>query len=171
MKAPGEILTVNGRGFTVLRLLGRGKGGYSYLVSDGTGEYVIKQIHHEPCDYYSFGNKFEAELRDHETLLRVGVPMPRLIDFDPSNERILKEYVEGATVAERIGAGQFDPKWLARLREISAKLRQNGLNIDYYPTNFVPRGEELYYIDYECNGYMEEWDLEHWGLKFWTDGR
>ena len=21
----------------------------------------------------------------------------------------------------------------------------------------------LYYIDYECNAYMEQWDFEHWG--------
>ena len=162
-----EVMTVNGRSFRVLRLLGRGKGGYSYLVTDGESEYVLKQIHHEPCDYYSFGNKLEAELHDHGVLLGAGVPMPRLIDADVQNERILKEYIEGETVAERIAKGEFDRRWLERLREICAALYRNGLNIDYYPTNFVPRGGELFYIDYECNPYMEEWDLEHWGLQYW----
>ena len=23
---------------------------------------------------------------------------------------------------------------------------------------------KLYYIDYECNAYMQEWDFEHWGI-------
>lgn len=43
-----------------------------------------------------------------------------------------------------------------------------GLNIDYFPTNFVPWGGTLYYIDYECNAYMEQWDFEHWGAQYWT---
>ena len=63
-----EQMTVNGRAFDVIKLLGHGKGGYSYLVKDDMGEYVLKQIHHEPCDYYNFGDKMEAELRDYGRL-------------------------------------------------------------------------------------------------------
>ena len=69
-------MTVNGREFRVCKLLGKGKGGYSYLVMDGEREYVLKQIHHEPCNYYRFGDKLASELRDYETLRRVGIPMP-----------------------------------------------------------------------------------------------
>lgn len=25
-----------------------------------------------------------------------------------------------------------------------------------------------YYIDHECNAYMEQWDFEHWGTQYWT---
>ena len=32
------------------------------------GKVVLKQIHHEPCDYYQFGNKIEAELNDYKHL-------------------------------------------------------------------------------------------------------
>ena len=35
-------------------------------------------------------------------------------------------------------------------------------------TNFVVHDGELYYIDYECNDYMEEWDFENWGIKYWS---
>ena len=52
-----EHLTVNGASYQILRLLGRGKGGYSYLVRRDGEEYVLKQIHHEPCDYYTFGKR------------------------------------------------------------------------------------------------------------------
>ena len=41
-----ETMDVNGREFRMRRLLGKGKGGYSYLVTDGEREYVLKQIHH-----------------------------------------------------------------------------------------------------------------------------
>lgn len=44
--------------YSVLKLLGKGKGKgeYSYLVTDSQKEYVLKQIQHEPCDYYSLWN-------------------------------------------------------------------------------------------------------------------
>ena len=63
--AAGDRLTVDESRCTVLRLLGHGKGGYSYLVRDEAGrETVLKQIHHEPCSYYAFGDKLAAELFD-----------------------------------------------------------------------------------------------------------
>ena len=51
-----NTLTVNETQYTLVRLLGKGKGGYSYLVTDGAQQYVLKQIHHEPCNYYAFGD-------------------------------------------------------------------------------------------------------------------
>ena len=84
-----EKMTCNDREFEVLKLLGKGQGGYSYLVTDGTQQYVLKQIHHEPCDYYTFGDKLGSELRDYKTLKQVGIPMPELLDADMQQERIL----------------------------------------------------------------------------------
>ena len=49
-----QYMAVNGRDFRVLCLLGKGKGGYAYLVEREGKRYVLKQIHHEPCDYYEF---------------------------------------------------------------------------------------------------------------------
>ena len=63
-----DTMTVNDAEYRVIRLLGKGKGGYSYLVTDGTAQYVLKQIHHETCAYYTFGDKLRSELRDYETL-------------------------------------------------------------------------------------------------------
>ena len=33
---------------------------------------------------------------------------------------------------------------------------------------FVVQEDKLYYIDYECNDYMEEWNFENWGIKYWS---
>ena len=49
-----------------------------------------------------------------------------------------------------------------------AKLYPARLNIDYYPTNFVVQNDLLYYIDYECNNYMAQWNFENWGIKYWS---
>lgn len=163
-----DSMTVNGAEYTVIKLLGKGKGGYSYLVTDGATQYVLKQIHHEPCEYYTFGDKLQAELHDYKTLRKLGIPMPRLLAVDAPQERILKEYIAGQTVAEQLKEGRMEPDWLAQVQAMCRLLYPAGLNVDYYPTNFVPCGGTLYYIDYECNAYMEQWDFEHWGIQYWT---
>lgn len=162
------MLDVNGRRFSVEKLLGKGKGGYSYLVSDRTGRFVLKQIHHEPCDYYQFGDKLASELRDYERLRAVGLPMPELLDVDRAQERILKTYIEGETVYELVLQDRMKPDYLEQVREMCVRLYAARLNIDYFPTNFVVQDGRLYYIDFECNDYMEEWDFEHWGVRYWS---
>lgn len=66
-------MSVNGKKYKIIKLLGKGKGGYSYLTDDGIKRYVLKQIHHEPCEYYQFGNKLEAEIRDYKRLSFISV--------------------------------------------------------------------------------------------------
>lgn len=161
-------ITVNGRPYQVIRLLGKGKGGYSYQVTDGTGQFVLKQIHHEPCNYYQFGDKLASELGDYERLNQIGILMPRLLAVDVENERILKQYIDGPTIYELVLSDGVKPEYLAQMREMCAVLYPAGLNIDYFPTNFVVRNEQLFYIDYECNPYMEQWDFENWGVGYWS---
>ncbi|MBQ7502109.1 hypothetical protein IJT93_05260 [bacterium] len=166
-----ESLFVNTTEYKLIKLLGHGKGGYSYLAqkTDSEDLLVLKQIHHEPCSYYSFGNKIEAEERDYYRLKQSGIRIPLMLDIDRNNERIVKEYIEGDTIFEIIKNGQSADPYLDQVLEMSARARSAGINIDYFPTNFVVSGGLLYYIDYECNGYMEEWSFERWGKKYWSN--
>ncbi|MBR6595738.1 MAG: serine/threonine protein kinase [Oscillospiraceae bacterium] len=163
-----EKMTVNDREFEVLRLLGKGKGGYSYLVTDGKGQYVLKQIHHEPCDYYTFGDKLQSELRDYKILKNLGIPLPELLDVDYTQERLLKTFIDGDTVNVLVKEDRMEPAHYDQIRAICERLYAVNLNIDYYPTNFVAQEGQLYYIDFECNPYMEQWNYENWGCKYWT---
>ena len=160
-------MDVNGRIFTVRKLLGKGKGGYSYLVTDGEGEYVLKQIHHEPCSYYQFGDKLASELRDYETLSALGIPMPQLLDVDHRQERLLKQFIPGRTVERYVMADAMEEDFFRQAEAMCGKLYPAGLNIDYFPTNFVVCEGKLWYVDYECNGYMEQWNFENWGSRYW----
>ena len=162
-----DKLTVCGESYNKIKLLGHGKGGYSYLAERGGHYVVLKQIHHEPCDYYAFGDKIEAECRDYERLRKIGIPMPEMIDVDREEEIIVKQYIEGETVSEILERGASVKELLPQIREMAELARENGLNIDYYPTNFVVHDGKLWYIDYECNEYMEEWNFENWGSRYW----
>ena len=162
-----EKLTVNGIEYRILLLLGKGKGGYSYLADKNGEKFVLKQIHHEPCDYYTFGNKIESELRDYKRLTEIGIKMPRMIDVDVENERILKEFVDGDTIFDIVARNEMKEAYISQVKEMCALLYPAGLNIDYYPTNFIPQNGVLYYIDYECNEYSDKWNFENWGSQYW----
>ena len=97
-----DTIFVNNKEYKIIKLLGKGKGGYSYLAMLNNKLFVIKQIHHEPCSYYNFGNKIQSEYNDYQTLLNTNIRIPQMIDIDFDNERIVKEYIEGKTILELI---------------------------------------------------------------------
>ncbi len=163
-----NVMEVNHVPYRILTLLGHGKGGYSYLAERDGIHYVLKQIHHEPCAYYTFGNKIEAEQHDYRRLLETGIRMPRMLAIDLPNERILKEYIPGPTIYDLVKTDGMKDSYFLQVREMARQAQSSGLNIDYFPTNFVVHNDLLYYVDYECNSYMPQWDFESWGKQYWS---
>ena len=161
-------MTVCGQNWQIIKLLGHGKGGYSYLAERDGALAVVKQIHHEPCEYYTFGNKIEAECQDYGRLQTAGIRIPQLLAVDREAERLVKEYIEGATVFELVRDGASAEEYLPQVREMAALAKEAGFNIDYFPTNFIVRDGLLWYVDYECSGYMDEWNFENWGIRYWS---
>ena len=163
-----DKLTVCGKEYGILRLLGHGKGGYSYLAEREGVQVVLKQIHHEPCDYYRFGNKIEAENNDYGRLRTAGIRIPEMLAIDFETERIVKQYIDGPTIFDLVRDGISVEPYLEQVREMASQAREVGLNIDYFPTNFVIQDGQIWYVDYECNTYMDEWNFENWGIKYWS---
>lgn len=161
-------MNVNEKTYSIIKLLGKGKGGYSYLVTDGEKQYVLKQIHHEPCDYYQFGNKIESEINDYQRLKDIGIKIPEMIAVDIQNERILKEYIKGDTIYDLVLKDEMKEDYFKQMYAMCSVLYPANTNIDYFPTNFVVQNGEMFYIDFECNDYMKQWDFENWGIKYWS---
>ena len=91
-----------------------------------------------------------------------------MLDVDIENERIVKEYIKGPTIYELVKDGIMDDSYIVQVQEMAATVCSFGLNIDYFPTNFVVQNGVIFYIDYECNQYMDEWNFENWGIKYWS---
>ena len=163
-----KTMTVCKKEYTIVKLLGKGKGGYSYLAEKDGKQYVLKQIHHEPCSYYTFGNKIEAENHDYKRLVSAGIRIPKMLEIDIENERILKEYIDGDTIFDMVKNDISVEPYMEQIREMADKAKNAGLNIDYFPTNFVVQNSLIYYIDYEYNEYMDERNFENWGIKYWS---
>ncbi len=84
------------------------------------------------------------------------------------NERILKEYIEGETIYDLIREDRMNEDYLGQIFAMCREVYSVNTNIDYFPTNFVVQDGKIYYIDYECNDYMDEWNFENWEIKYWS---
>ena len=143
--------------YTITCLLGKGKSGHTYLMErhtiHGPEERVVKIMYDETVPFYSFRReRFEAEVDAYHTLQPHGIHMPELLEYDVKRRYLVKSYVDGRTAAALVADGLLDDAILAQLFEMAARVETAGINIDYFPTNFVvtPAGD-LYYIDYEVN--------------------
>ena len=78
------------------------------------------------------------------------------------------EYIAGETVYTLVLKDALPETCLRQVQAMCRLLYPAHTNIDYFPTNFILQGDTLYYIDYECNDYMDEWNFENWGCKYWA---
>lgn len=163
-----ERISVNGKEYHIIKLLGKGKGGYSYLAELNGEKFVLKQIHHEPCSYYTFGNKIEAELNDYKKLKDIGINIPKMLDVDVENERIIKEFIDGPTAFDLVLNDKMQNSYIEQVKQMCKLLYPAQLNIDYFPTNFILQNDTLWYIDFECNEYSDKWNFENWGILYWS---
>ena len=156
--------------YRVIKLLGKGKSGYSYLADDGLNLVVVKIMHNEHTPYYNFvGDRLTPEIAAFDKLKSAGVRIPRMIEYDLEKNYLVKDYVEGLTGAGWISLGLQNDNIISELFDISNRLKKQNLNIDYFPNNFVIGDGKLFYIDYEINKFMEEWSLENWGIYYWAN--
>lgn len=163
-------LPVKYNGLKIEKLLGKGKSGYSFLASSGSDQFIVKRMHYEPCPYYDFDdNKVKLEIKAYKHLQKLGIPIPELYEYDIEHNIIIKEYIDGQVGSELIAAGDIDDEIFSKLFKFHKICKKNKTNIDYFPTNFVISDNGIFYIDYEINPYMPEWDLLNWGIYYWIN--
>jgi TP53 regulating kinase-like protein len=163
-----KSFVIDGRTFVAVRLLGHGKSGYSYLVKYRGRYYVVKAIHHEEVDYYKFGNKIQAESDSYAFLKKCHIRVPKCWGIDFQQELVLKEYIRGRNIADLIKKKQDVSAYIPQVEAMAKKANKNGINIDYYPPNFILRKGLLYYVDYEIEKFDKRYTFEVWGKNYWT---
>ena len=164
-----DTINILGDRYKVQKTLGKGKGGYSFLVEDSKGRFfTLKCFHHETVDYYTFStNKVDLELNAYRFLLDSSVKIPRLLYWDREREIMLKEYIEGETALERVERGEDLSSYFPTLSSLQSEMRKRSVNLDWYPSNFIDYNNALYYIDYEISPYEDKWSFENWGIAYW----
>ena len=57
---------------------------------------------------------------------------------------------------------------MAGIKQITDVIYLNLSIVYYYIEISRFRRAAIFYIDYECNSYMDEWNFENWGIKYWS---
>jgi hypothetical protein len=165
----GAIIPFDGKDYLVETLLGKGKSAFSYLIAHETEKLVLKVVHDEPCPYYEFQDKFQSEIAAYNRLINLGVNVPGLKGMNEEKRWIFKDFIDGDTAAQHIATNQLTDYHFVELFKMAERAKEAGLNLDFFPTNFVLGCDKLFYIDYEINPYHEDWNLENWGLIYWVN--
>lgn len=158
-------------GYQIIKYLGKGKSAYSYLIDYEGHPAVLKHIHYENLDvsYHFEENKLTHELNSYKQLGKTSFLYPKVLTYDDENQYLIKEYIEGELLLDYIAKGDLDYHLYLSVLHSIMLAEINGMNIDYFPTNFVIKDQKLYYIDYEVNAYSTAWDFRHWGIYMWMN--
>ena len=124
-----DTINILGERYKVQKTLGKGKGGYSFLVEDTKGRFfTLKCFHHETVEYYTFStNKVDLELNAYRFLLDSSVKIPRLLYWDREREIILKEFIPGETALERVERGEDLSSYFPALSFIQREMKERSV--------------------------------------------
>ena len=155
-----EKININGLDYKAERLLGTGGHSRTRLVSRNGNFFALKE--------FETAEDARRDAADYRRLKEIRVLTPELIEDDSKNARLLKEYIEGETVAELIARKALQEEYLAQLAYMLDVTKEAGLNLNYAPENFAVQRGILYCVDYETRPYTEEESFEKEGLALWS---
>lgn len=163
-----EII-VNSRVYPIVNELGVGKSGISYLCNNADKLVTIKKLEQFDSNYIPFEEALNVEINSYKKLIQIGIRIPKLIDYDAVNKCIVKEYISGDVLMNLIAKDKISTHIWREIFMFSKMACDLSYNLDYFPTNYIYNGKELYYIDFEVHNYSDEWNFENWGLYYWVN--
>jgi len=60
----------------------------------------------------------------------------------------------------------LNEKHIIQILIMCEKIYAKNFMLDYFPTNFVEKNDILYYIDFGCGKYTDDWNFENNGIYF-----
>jgi TP53 regulating kinase and related kinases len=122
------------------------------------GRWVVLEFVDEDSrlDDQEVADEVRRRVRAYAALLAAGVPVPRLLDHDVSRGYLVKEYLAGNNVGDtltrdRLGSGVVD-----QFGALTRLVKQQGLTIDWSPSNFIVVNGALHYTPYEATLLRQE---------------
>ena len=162
-------------GYEILKILGKGKTGISYLVNKNQEQFVLKVMNKDVPDYEKQLEIFRGEKFSYERMSKIGEGVPKLYEFNEENNYLVKEYIDGVCASDLAANGYGKNNGLTDFHfelifDLHKRFKQVGIHVDYFPTNFIYTSDnKIFCIDYECYDYNSEWDFENWGIYYWLN--
>ncbi len=162
---------VNSNEFISLGMFSKGEESFIYLVTDITeqGRWIAKQMIRAEGEGTDYPDRLQRDIDSYNELTRLGIRMPQLYETDMNSRIMTREFIVGPSLAYYLQSNNMKEEYKDQVMAMSKILRENGLNIDYDPSNFIVRDGMVYYVDYESEPYTEERSFENYGLKLWEE--
>ena len=158
-----SIILLHHEAWMVKSHLHRGQSSDTYLVhNDLHLPFIVKAYHPETP-------AMARDVESYETLKALGVMMPLLLHVEPSQRMLVKQYLNGDTVAQMLKKQRLNPLLLSKMKDLADYLKNKGVMLDYHPENFIVSDTLIYYVDYTCLPYDSTNDFDHVGLALWQD--
>lgn len=162
-----EELFIGKKKYSIIRVLGERKNGDQYLVTDGSSRYLLEEYRLEGTKEENLERLERAE--ESFLLLRdLGIKIPRLQACDRKQLFLLMEYVDGIPASTLLQRGEFCPTYLEQLRRMAKKAEESGFCLDYFPTGFLCREDQLFYVQHECIPWKKELCFSEQYSKYWV---
>ena len=161
--------------YEIIKQLGKGKTGISYLVKKDNRFCVLKVMNTNVPDFQKQLEIFRGEKYCYERMSKIGVGVPKLYEFNEEKNYLVKEYIEGICANQLAEIGYNNEGGLTdfhfqKIFDMQKRFKEIGIHVDYFPTNFIYTSDnEIYCIDYECYDYNPEWDFVQWGIYYWLN--
>jgi hypothetical protein len=161
---------LHGEPLEVIQKLERGVENCTYLVKKASNQFICKHLKDLPGETpLSKEHRFKTEIESYERLRETKIKIPELLEANTEHHYLITEYIEGDLISDLVSCGAMTTEIFMKAFEFSEDLKAHDINLDYFPSNFVVRNGEIYYIDYEVNAYIDEWDFTHWGIYYWLN--
>ncbi|MDO4466092.1 MAG: hypothetical protein Q4C49_03670 [Bacillota bacterium] len=160
MRTKRETVLVNETKYTILRSYGHRKDGYLYLVTTGEEMYMMKEYDQ---------NCLLKVLENYHILKNLGIRMPKYIEADLEKGILIKECIDGKSAYVLLQNGELEDTFLDQLRYMAERVEKENLCLDYFPTQFVCEGKDLYYIHYGCDEKNEKNCFSSCVKRFWIE--
>ena len=97
-----DEIVADGILYKIIKLIGKGQAGYSYLSKANEQYFVIKIFDDDNNIIENIQNKYNKEIEAYYVLLNIGLPIPKLIYKNEKEHYLIKEYIDGDTLAQII---------------------------------------------------------------------
>ena len=142
-----------------------------YTVVEQIGEHSFKV---ERKGQYFFLKKFEDDAKgfegfcDAEHRLRVsGVTNPKCYLYDKKTRMAVLEYIEGDTCLEALLGGELPESALEKLFLTFWYARNDRMELNYQPDNFIFTNGKLYYLPFVYKKYTNNEQFVQKDIRLW----
>lgn len=117
----------------------------------------------------TFANKedFDTFMSYVKKFDNLAIVTPKIFRIDKKAYRVVMQYIEGTRILDMLIKGDLEEKFYEMIFEIDWLARNDKLQLDFRPNQFVYDGKQMYYLPFRCRAYDNKESFANYYIKLW----